>query len=148
MKIGLMLGMAAALAGCATQPPPLDPDVAAKIKAMREGPYTRGKSTEDELFAVRGQPLSRVVADDGTRTDIYTSLSIHLDGAGGTVRIVNVPDPPDMPDIRTHYVYSSDGILRHILFDTITKGPSGEDQHHIEEAQDKVTVTARRKSGS
>jgi hypothetical protein len=148
MKIGLLLGLAAALTACAPKPPPLDPDVAAKIKAMREGPYTRGKSTEDELFAARGQPLSRTVADDGTRTDIYLPVTIHLDGSSGTMKIVNAPNPADMPDIRTHYVYSSDGILRHILFDTITKGPDGEDQHHIDEAQDKVTVTARRKAGS
>ena len=92
--------------------------------------------------------MSRVVAADGTRTDIYRPLSIHLDGTGGTVKIVNEPDPPGMPDMRTHYVYSSAGILQHILIDTITKGPNGEDQHHIEEAQDKVTVTARRKAGS
>ena len=126
--------------GCATKPPAPSPDAA--IDAIRQGPYTKGKSTEDELFAFKGQPLSHETAADGTRTDIYPTQMTYLDGSSGTIKVVK--GPTNIPNMRTLYVYSADGVLRRILLDTITKGANGEDEHHIVEAQDSVTVTARR----
>jgi len=141
VRIVCCLGVAV-LVGCATKAPAqaLSPDAA--IDAIRQGPYTKGRSTENELFAFRGQPLSRETAADGTRTDIYPTQMTYVDGSGGTLKVVR--GPANIPNMRTHYVYSADGVLQRILLDTITKGPNGEDEHHIAEAQDSVTVTARR----
>jgi hypothetical protein len=67
----------AVLAGCASKPqgsaPPLS-DFGMMAKAAAEGPYKVGKSTEDELIAVKGTPLNRTVAADGTREDVYKSF--------------------------------------------------------------------------
>jgi hypothetical protein len=146
VKAVLVIGIAV-LAGCASKsqtPAPQLSSFGAMAKAAAEGPYKIGISTEDELFAAKGTPISHTVADDGTRTDIYPGFFTHIDGASGKLVISPIPD--GLPKIKMHYVYSADGILRHVASEMTTKGPNGEEKTATTDVTNgpSVTVTARK----
>lgn len=126
MKTALLLG-AVLLAGCAPEalPPPI----------AHSGPYTVGGSTEDELFAAKGPPVSRIVDDDGTRTDVYPAKMKFIDFRGGMRKEMDIPpaDGNNLPEVKPLYVYSRDGILRHMRSDIVSKGADGQEHHQVSE---------------
>jgi len=130
MKTGLWIGMVI-LAGCASKPHesalPLS-DFGMMQKEAAEGPYKVGKSTEDELIAVKGTPLSRTVANDGAREDVYQSFFTYTVGSGSSKKLVHAPTPKGMPDFKIHYLYSADGILRGVKAEMIANGANGPGQ--------------------
>lgn len=151
MKTGPLLAVII-LAGCASQHDK-GPGVVHSEAAVADNPYQVGLSTEVQVLAARGQPLDRSVAADGTITDIYSA-----DG----LKITSFQPPPG-PDgkpsrpvdlaarqadlvVKSHYVYSPDGILRKMLLDLPSIGPNGEIVRHVSDMTGaKITITGSHK---
>jgi len=133
------------LAGCASEPPAApapDPFAFAANRPAPKAPYIIGTSTEDELIAKRGAPISHVVADDGTRTDTYPALTKYIDFSGDKPKEVTGPRPgTNSSKINVIYIYSADGILRHIKSDIVSIGADGQEQHLVSDVGDPASVS-------
>jgi hypothetical protein len=135
MRIAVPVALAF-LAGCATHERP-----------SQINPYQLGISTEAQLAARRGQPLSRTVADDGTITDIYrmepggftlnTLAKVGADGKPTPIAMSEVAGkyPPEDLAVRVRYIYSPDGVLRKILDEFPMIGADGHIQYEVVDPQ-------------
>ncbi len=123
------------LAGCASEPPSApasDPFAFAANRPAPQAPYIVGTSTEDELVAKRGAPVSHIVGNDGTRTDTYPALMKYIDFSGDKPKEVTGPRPgTNSSKINVIYIYSADGILRRIKSDIVSTGPDGQERHQV-----------------
>jgi len=133
------------LAGCAPEPPPapLAPpahntnDFDFAKRPVHQAPYIVGISTENELIAKRGTPVSKVIGNDGTRTDTYPALMTYIDFSGDKPREVAKPRPTtNGSKINVVYIYSADGILRHIKSDIVSIGADGQEHHQVSVVDD------------
>ena len=85
--------------------------------------------------AAKGQPVGHTVDDDGTRTDTYPAKTKFIDFSGGTRKETDTrPEGrDDLPVIMLLYVYSPDGILRHMRSDIVSKAADGQEHHQVSE---------------
>ena len=106
------------------------------------------------MIAARGQPQNRSVAADGTITDIYTAEGFNLtqiqtpDGKIVSVSdlAASLGDKKDELVVKSHYVYSPEGILQKIVLDLPGIGPNGEIVHHLEDTSGmQIKITGRHK---
>lgn len=144
MKTLGLLGMLL-LAGCASEPPAApapNPFAFAANRPAPQPPYIVGTSTEDELVAKRGAPIDKVVDKDGTRTDTYPALMKYIDFSGDKPKEVTGPRPgANGSKINVIYIYSADGILRHIKSDIVSIGADGQEQHLVSDVGDQASVS-------
>lgn len=136
------------LAGCTAEPPPApQPTPLFALAADRptpQAPYIVGRSTEDEVIAKRGAPASKVVNKDGTRTDTYPAPMTCFESSGDKPKEKAGPRPcPSSWKINEIYVYSADGMLRHIKSDIVSIGPDGQEQHSVSDVDDPLSVSRR-----
>ena len=145
MKTASLLGIVLLLGGCASEPPaapPLPPASSSNAfdfakRPVHQAPYIVGTSTEDELIAKRGPPISKTVDNDGTRTDTYPALMTYIDFTGDKPREVAKPRPTtNGSKINVIYIYSGDRILRHIKSDIVSVGADGQEQHQVSDVDD------------
>jgi len=114
MRFGV-LAIVALVAGCASQTrhTPL-------FFAAEPPPDIVGKTSEAELLARRGPPLSQMTASDGNHVDVYYVLvsrrssfrSLTSPPSANPGDLLPADGSNGLPDIKIEYVFSSDGILR------------------------------------
>lgn len=145
MKIASLLGAILLLTGCASEPPPAPPSTPARTasdfdfakRPVHQAPYIVGTSTEDELIAKRGAPVTRAVDNDGTRSDTYPALMTYIDFSGDKPREVMKPRATTSGSkINVIYIYSADGILRRIMSDIVSIGADGQEHHQVADVND------------
>jgi len=142
VKTALLLGVLPLLVSCASEPPAPPPAASSNAFSfakppVHQAPYIVGTSTEDELIAKRGAPVSKIVDKDGMRTDTYPAVMTYIDFSGDKPREVSKPRPTaNGSKINVIYVYSADGILRHIKSDIVSAEPDGQEHHQVADVDD------------
>jgi len=109
------LAIIALIAGCA-----LPGRHGPQFLAGQPDPDIVGKTTEAELLARRGPPLTQMTASDGTHVDVYYMLvsrrssmrSLMSAPAADPGALTPADGANGLPDIKIEYIFSSDGVLQ------------------------------------